>query len=111
MISFATQTVVVIRPAWINERGDLVPDWAHAAEHTISRCRVQPVSGDETVSTTRDATVWRWALFAPVGADIQPRDRIRWGGDLYDVAGDVRRWTSATGALAHAEVSLTRVEG
>jgi len=111
MISFKNQTVTVIRPAYIAERGNQVPDWTGATEHAVSGCRVQPAPGAEEQSTTRDAIVARWVLFAPAGADIESRDRIRHSGVVYDIDGDLRPWSSPTGALAHLEADLRRVDG
>lgn len=109
-ISFLNQTVTVIRPAWVSERGDLVADWINATEHPITKCRVQPVVGDE-IRNNRDAVITRWTLFAPTGADIESTDRVRHAGTVYDVDGDIRRWPSPTGELASTQATLQRVEG
>lgn len=111
MISFKNETVTVIRPAMITERGNEVPNWENATTHTVSGCRVQPATGEEIQSATRDAIVPRWTLFAPAGADIDARDRIRYGGADHDIDGALRPWSSPTGRLAHIEASLLRVEG
>lgn len=110
MISFATQTVTVIRAVWVSERGDEIPDWDNATEHDITGCRFQPGATTE-VHDNRDALVSSPALFAPVDADLNARDRVRFGGDVYDVDGEIRRWLSPTGALAHAEATLRKVDG
>lgn len=111
MISFKNQSVTVIRPAYTVERGNQVPDWKAATEHTVTGCRVQPAAGTEEQSTTRDAIVNRWVLFAPTGVDITARDRIRHNGVVYQIDGSLRPWSSPTGALAHIEADLLRVEG
>lgn len=117
-VSFATDTVTVIRPAWIVERGDEIPDWSSASEHQITGCRVQPMSGEEVLfsgsgggGAARDAVISRWKLFAPTGADITERDRVRHQGVVYEVDGSIQRWPSPTGTLAHTEAVLQRVEG
>lgn len=109
-ISFKNQTITVIRPAWIVDRGDLVPDWDNATEHQISGCRVQPAAGDE-VHGNRDAIANRWHLYAPPNADIDSLDRVRHQGVTYEVEGDIRRWPSPTGALANTQATLERWEG
>lgn len=111
MISFKNQTVTVIRPNYIAERGNQVPDWTGASEHQVTGCRVQPTVGGEEQSTTRDAIVARWTLFAPAGADIDARDRVRHNGLVYDIDGELRNWSSPTGSLAHIEADLLRVKG
>lgn len=109
-ISFKNQTVTVIRPAWVNERGTLIPDWGNVTEHTVTGCRVQPAAGDE-VHGLRDAVINRWNLYAPPAADIEATDRVRYAGIVYDVEGEIRRWPSPTGFLANTQATLQRVEG
>lgn len=110
MISFATQTVTVIRAAWVTERGDEIADWTAATEHAVSGCRFQPGSTSE-VHDNRDALVSSPVLFAPYDADLLARDRVRIDSTVYDVEGEPRRWQSPTGALAHSEITLRRVDG
>lgn len=109
-ISFATQTVTVIRPQYITARGDQVPNWGGATEHNITGCIVQPMAGSEEFSQ-RDAVVKKWRLFAPYNADITEYDRVRHNGSVYEVESYVQRWPSPTNALEHTEVELRRVEG
>lgn len=111
-ISFLTQTVTVIRPAYVTQRGDRIPDWSNATEHTIAGCRLQPQTGVEGAGERRaDAVEMRWKLFAPTGADITEQDRVRHDGVVYEVAEYVQHWPSPTGFLAHVEVVLERWEG
>lgn len=119
-ISFKDQTATVVRPAWVDERGDLIEDWSNAAEHDIDGCRLQPMATDEVLfsgatdsegGVARNAVVIRWKLFLPDGADIEAHDRIRFRSELYEVDGEPLRWESPTGFLAHVETVLRRVEG
>jgi len=103
--------VTVIRPVYITERGDQVTNWDNATEHTVTGCRVQPASGQDVQSATRDAVIDRWTLFAPAAADIDVRDRIRYGGTVYEIDGNLRHWPSPSGALAHTEATLKHVGG
>jgi len=109
-VSFKREVIVVIRPAWINERGDLMPDWDNATEHVVPGCRVQPATGDE-IHGRRDAVINRWNLYAPANADITALDRVRHDGIVCEVDGNIRQWKSPTGALAHIEAQLKRAEG
>lgn len=125
MISFKNQTIMVIRAGTVTERGDDLPDWSTATEHSIEDCRLQPMATEEiqfTGSTTseggsgRDAVITRWKLFGPDGSeegaqDIGPLDRVRFRGAVYDVHGQVQWWPSPTGVLAHFECVLKLVEG
>jgi hypothetical protein len=109
MITFHTDTVDVLTaaPAGTDRYGNPVLDWDNAAVTTVGGCRVQPVPGTELL----DRLTRRWVLFAPADTVLVSANRIRWGGDVYDVVGEVRRWPSPSGALAHIEADLARVEG
>jgi hypothetical protein len=109
-VSFATDTVTVIRAARVTERGDEYLDWDDTTEHDIERCRWQPGGGSE-LHGRRDGIVTEANLFAPLGADIDARDRIRFAGVVYDIDGPLKPWRSATGALAHTEIALKIAEG
>lgn len=119
MISFKNQTVTVVRPTTIVERGDTMFNWDITTQHDISGCRLQPMATEEAHftgssqggGTARDAIVTRWMLFTPPGPDLTPYDRVRHGGVDYEVEGQVRNWPSPTGALVHSEVVLRRVDG
>lgn len=110
VISFATDTVTVIRPAYLTSRGDQVPDWDHATEHDSTGWRIQPLAGEE-VLTGRDAVVDRRKGFGPIDADVNERDRIRFAGLLFEIDSPIQRWRSPTGTIAHTEITLRRVEG
>jgi hypothetical protein len=110
-VSFATDTVTVVRAARVTDsRNDIYLDWTNTSEHDVERCRWQPGGGSE-LHGRRDGIVTDANLFAPHDADIDPRDRIRFDGVVYDIDGPIKPWRSATGALAHLELALTIVEG
>lgn len=110
-VSFALDVVDVIRAIRrVDSRNDEWLDWDGAPEHPVERCRWQPGGGSE-LHGRRDGVVTQANLFAPFGADIDERDRIRFGGIVYDIDGPVKPWRSATGALAHLEMALKIVEG
>lgn len=110
-ISWHADTVIGLRAPMVDDRyGDEIADWDNASETSLPGCRVVPGAGSEN-TVDRDQLTRRWVLFAPPSADLRATDRIRWDGTDYDIDGDLRRWRSATGALAHIEADLTRVEG
>lgn len=118
-VSFKNQTVVVVRPDWVVERGNRIPDWSNATEFPVSGCRVQPMTGDEVMfsgasdegGTNRDSVITRWKLFGPPGMDIEAYDRVRHLGKTYEVEGPPQEWPSPTGVLRHTEARLMLVEG
>jgi hypothetical protein len=120
-LSFHRDTVTVIRPSYRIDRGRRIAVWSPPASQTVARgCRVQPMHGEEILfsgsastegGTARDARVTRWKLFAPTQVALNARDRVRFGGVVYEVDGPPQRWGSPTGLLRHTEAWLKIVEG
>lgn len=113
-ISFHRQTVTVIRASTTaNRYGDDIRDWNTADEVDLTGVRLIPQAADNNIENVvdRDRIIRRWVLFAPPDADVVASDRIRYGGDLYEIDGEVRHWPSPSGRLSHIEADLTRVEG
>jgi hypothetical protein len=116
-----------IRPTWFNDvlvvvragtrtdryGNETRDDWDNPTETTIEGCLVNPVAGAEDFGRLdeRSALTRRWVVNAPVDADIQHDDRIRWNSDDYGIEGEVLRWESPTGNLDHLYFQLERVEG
>jgi head-tail adaptor len=110
-LSFATQTVTVLRAGTTADRyGNAALDWSDPEEHTVAGCVIQPAAGPESLSLGADTVEHRWTLDAPDGADITALDRVSYNGELFELDGYVQRWESPTGALAHAQALLKRVE-
>ena len=106
-ISFMRQTVEVVTPALIDDRGTITPDWdaPPANVQVVERCSVQPGASAEVVAA-RQNVVYRWTVFMPASVVIGPHDGVRVGGVLHQVEGGPKVWVSPTGALDHAEVYL-----
>lgn len=118
-ISFANQTIVILKPNYTSERGDEITDWSSATRITQSRCRLQPRVRDEVYfagtndqgGVARDAVLRAFVVYAPLDTPITEYDRIEYQGRQYDVEGMVRPWLSATGDLAHIEFVVQEVRG
>lgn len=107
-ISFHTHIIEVLTATTTTDRyGNDTLDWASPTVQIATSCRVLPVVGAEVL----DRVTRRWVLYAPPLTSLSSANRVRWAGEVYDVTGEVRRWPSPTGALAHIEADLTRVEG
>jgi hypothetical protein len=110
-----TDTLVRVRaPEVTNEYGDPERDWDAATSTPLAGWRVQPMQGSRVnVADTipRDGLDKRRRAFGPYDADIQTTDRIEWDAATWTIEGDIDRWRSPTGALAHTEVILARMEG
>jgi len=106
-ISFHQDAVDVLTATTSADRyGNEALGWADPIVATVPGCRVLPENGDEKL----DRNTRRLILFAPPGTAITSANRVRFNGVIYDVE-DVRHWRSPTGALAHIEADLQRVEG
>lgn len=114
-ISFKNQTVTVIKPLTTTQRNDQVLVWEDAPETNVSGCRFQPEIGNEQTSNSygvgRDSVASRGVVFGPTGMDVAAIDRVRFNGDVYEIDGPIRRWSSPSGRLAHVEFTVERVEG
>jgi len=87
-----------------NTHGNKVPNWATATEAQMGPCLLAPTQSTEL--TDQRASVSNvFTLYAPVGADLTARDRVRIDGDLFEVDGEPSRWPLGVTA------SLIRWEG
>jgi hypothetical protein len=107
-ISFHTETVEILAGSTASDRyGNTATDWTDPSVRRVSGCRLDPVPSTEIL----ERVTRRWVLYAPPDTPLTAYSRVRWRGVVYDVTGEVRRWESPTGRLAHIEADLERVEG
>lgn len=107
-ISFHRETIEVLSASGQLDRyGNAPLNWSQATTTTVENCRLLPVPSDEI----QERLTRRWTLYAPPDTALVSSNRIRWQGAVYEVSGEVRRWPSPTGRLAHIEADLERVEG
>jgi hypothetical protein len=77
---------------------------------------VSPLSSTEPFEVGRNAVITGLQVLAPVGTEIDRKDRVVWNGEEYAVDGEVADWSVSpfnTGLLwdAGIEITLKRVEG
>ena len=111
MSTIKRDSITVVRPETIDDRGTPVPDWSDTTETVWSGCRVQPRVAEEETARGRQAVVSFWTVYGPYDMDVDEHDRIVWGAATYEVHGHVRKWQSPTGAVEHVEFDVRRVEG
>ena len=108
--SFWRQTITRIRPTTKTERGSTVPDWDNANELEIQECSVQPastsLSQDGRVMGVQDGLT----IYAPVDADVQAGDRIRYNGSVYTINGDPLVWPGVA-RMQHIQLNVQRWRG
>lgn len=114
--SWWRDTITVVEPGSVVERGTARPDWSTATRTRVDCCQMQPLAGDEQFTVLdgngrRTAVVTRWKMFAPPAAPVTASCRVEHAGVTYELDGPPRNWPSASGALGHIEAVLQRVEG
>jgi hypothetical protein len=85
-------------------------------EITIPGCAVAPRDGTgagaNEIVDARDTVISGLTLYAPYGTDIRATDRVRVGGDLYEVEGHSGTFRSPfTGSTGPVVVALELVTG
>lgn len=109
--SFAAQTIAVVEPTMVDDRGTMVPNYdTPASETTVTGCSVQPGASAEVLAARQGVSI-RWTVYAPAGVAVTAHSAVRYAGRLYDVDGEPQRWPSPTGALNHTIVLLVDHEG
>lgn len=110
--SFANETVVRVRPAWVTDaRNNKKADYGPAAGRlTVEGCLVQPGASSELVDALGGsvAVSIRWSVYAPPGTEIAPTDAVELpNGRMYQVNGEPQAFTSPTGDVSHVVLLLT----
>ena len=109
--TWAQQTITRIRPGTRTVRGSEIRDWDDPDELEISGCSMQP-AGNSLSQDGRVLGVFDgYTCYAPVNADIQAGDRIRFNGQVFEINGEPNLWTSATGNLDNMLLNLVRWSG
>lgn len=107
--SWASDTITVERAPLVDVgHNDLQPDWENAVPHDVEGCSVEPGASQEVLAG-RDATLVRWTVHAPAGADVLSTDRVIWAGDPYGVDGEPLRY--GVGIADHVVVALKDWKG
>lgn len=109
--SWARQTITVVEPSLVDDRGTLVADFdTPASETVVPGCSVQPGASEEFLASRQGVAV-RWSVYAPPGTVVSAHSGVRFEGNLYHVDGEPLRWSSPTGAADHVVLLLVDHEG
>lgn len=104
-------TVTVHRPAMVERRGSIVPDWDRESTHEVAGCNMQPASTSRDFEGRAVQADDAWTLYAPPSADIRACDRIGYDGRTFEVDGEPQPRRSPTGRISHLQVALARWRG
>ena len=109
--SFARQSVTLLTPDLITERGETVEDWSNPSETVVPGCSVQPGNGgrdfDHADGVTADYTV-----YLPPTAVVPRRARVRLpttDGDFI-LLGEPQPWVFGL-STDHVRILLKRRDG
>ena len=67
-------------------------DWATASSATIAGCNLAPGTSEEFPGVDIEQLQWLATLYMPLGADVQPGDRIAAHGHVWDAIGNRNDW-------------------
>lgn len=111
MLSFATETIEILRPLMVQDNGSLVPHPRDTEPpREVKWCDVQPGATQEVLEHANAALI-AWTVQAPPDIDVLATDRVRYRGVVYAIDGEPGRWGSPTGALAHTTIALKKWKG
>lgn len=109
--SWASDTVEVIEPAWVDERGTATPDYDNPTSTTpVPGCDVQPGASGEDLAARQGVTI-RHTVYAPPGTAVNALSAVRYEGTVYAIDGEPMRWKSPTGAVSHVLIYLIDWKG
>ena len=109
--SWASETVIRLRPSTRIVRGSPILDWNNPEQMEISGCSIQPASTTLTQDGRVQGITDGYTCYLPPDADVIAGDRIRFGGNDYTINGEPRKWASPTGRVANMQLSLERWRG
>lgn len=110
LVSWANETVEVLRPQEVVEWGQTVVDWENLVPHEVYGCAYYYLDPAETVQGV-DVVAGTLALIMPFDADILGTDRVRFQGKIWEVIGQPSRQPSPLATLSHTAVTLKHWEG
>lgn len=109
--SWASDTIIRLRPTTREVRGSVIPDWSNPDTLTIYGCSIQPagtsLSQDGRVQGITDG----YTCYLPPGSDVLAGDRIKFNGQIYAIKGEPREWRGPTCRTNNLLLNIERWEG
>lgn len=107
MPSFCRDTVEIVRPKIVVERGTTIKDYDNPEKTiTVNNCSVQPVSSSTNWTDPRQAQTVRAVLYLKPNTDIQADDMVIYDGQNYAIDGVPHTWKSPSGRIDHIQCQL-----
>lgn len=105
------ESVQVVVPSWVDDRGTMRPDFDNPASVTpIDGCSVQPGASSEDLQN-RTANTIRWTVFIKRIVPVGDHDALMFDGVLYQLSGSAAYWKSPSGAVSNTTLQLVDWEG
>lgn len=110
--ALAVDTIVVVAPVLVDDRGTLVPDWElpPVSSVQVGGCSVQP-AGSSEVLDGRQQVQARWRVWAPPDTPVTAYSAVVWMGERYQVDGEPATWSDPLGVLSHVAFDLVAWRG
>lgn len=109
--SFARQTVNILEPSLIPERGELVEDWSMVTRTPVAGCLVVPGNGDRDLDHA-DGVVADYTVYLPPSVTVPRRARVELpttDGDFI-LLGEPEPWIYGM-STDHVQIRLRRRDG
>lgn len=109
--SFARQTVALLTPNLIEERGETVEDWSNPNRTEVSGCSVQPGSGDRDFEHA-DGVTADYTVYLPPDAVVPRRARVELPttDGQFIILGEPQPWIYGM-STDHVRIRLKRRDG
>ena len=110
-LSFFRDTVTIIRAPLEMRNGSEYRNWNNATSHALERVQVTAAGTSRDFAGRTESITDRRTLRANYDANIQEGDRVAFGGNLYEIDGEVFHTKSPTGRASSTRCTLTRWKG
>lgn len=97
LVSFARQSVTVVEPSWIDDRGTLRPDYdTPVSSIPYGPVIVSPGASSEDLQARLQNTV-RWTVYADQGVAASNKAGVVFDGVMYAIEGEAALWQQPLG--------------
>lgn len=97
LVSFARQSVDVVEPSWVDDRGTLRPDYDEPLSSVhYAPVIVSPGASSEDLQARLQNTI-RWTVYADQGVVASNKAAVIFDGVAYAIEGETAKWQQPSG--------------